>query len=66
MAGALATLNLVYGYLVLPESLPVERRKRFDWRAANPVSSLSKLAQLRGVGPLVGVVAFSGLAQFVL
>ena len=66
VAGALATLNLVYGYLVLPESLPVERRKRFDWRAANPVSSLSKLAQLRGVGPLVGVVAFSGLAQFVL
>lgn len=35
-------------------------------RAANPVASLRKLAQLSGVGPLVGVVAFSRLAQFVL
>lgn len=66
VSGTLALLNLVYGYLVLPESLPSDRRKRFDWRTANPVTSLRKLAQLRGVGPLVGVVAFSGLAQFVL
>ena len=66
VSGTLALLNLAYGYLVLPESLPDGRRKRFDWRTANPVTSLSKLAQLRGVGPLVGVVAFSGLAQFVL
>ena len=66
VSGTLALLNLVYGYLVLPESLPAERRKRFDWRTANPVTSLRKLAQLRGVGPLVGVVAFSGLAQYVL
>jgi len=66
VSGALALMNLAYGFFVLPESLPDGRRKRFDWRSANPVTSLSKLAQLRGVGPLVGVVAFSGLAQFVL
>lgn len=66
VAGALAMVNLAYGYFVLPESLPVAQRKPFSWRTANPVSSLRKLAQLKGVGPLVGVVAFSGLAQFVL
>lgn len=66
VAGALAMLNLAYGYFVLPESLPATQRKPFSWRAANPVASLRKLAQLGGVGPLVGVVAFSGLAQFVL
>lgn len=66
MAGGLAMVNLAYGYFVLPESLPVAQRKPFSWRTANPVSSLRKLAQLKGVGPLVGVVAFSGLAQFVL
>ncbi len=66
VAGVLAMVNLLYGYFVLPESLPSAQRKAFNWRSANPVASLRKLAQLRGVGPLVGVVAFSGLAQFVL
>lgn len=65
-AGAMAMVNLLYGYLVLPESLPKSERKPFRWRAANPVTSLRALAQLKGVGALVGVVAFSGLAQFVL
>ena len=66
VAGGLTLLNGLYGYFVLPESLPVSQRKPFSWRSANPATSLHKLAQLKGVGPLVGVVAFSGLAQFVL
>lgn len=65
-AGSLALLNLLYGWFVLPESLPPERRRRFDWRAANPVSALRALAELKGAGLLVGVIACSGLAQFVL
>jgi len=66
VAGSLTLLNLIYGYFVLPESLPANQRKPFTWAAAHPVTSLRKLGQLKGVGPLVGVVAFSGLAQFVL
>ena len=65
-AGSLTLMNLLYGYFVLPESLPLDKRKAFSWRSANPATSLRKLGQLKGVGPLVGVVAFSGLAQFVL
>lgn len=65
-AGTLALLNLVYGWFVLPESLPAEKRKPFAWRRANPVASLRALARLKGVGLLVGVVACSGLAQCVL
>ena len=65
-AGSLALLNLLYGFFVLPESLPAGRRRAFDWKAANPVRSLRGLAQMKGVGPLVAVVACSGLAQFVL
>ena len=65
-AGILTLMNLLYGYFVLPESLPLDKRKAFSWRSANPATSLRKLGQLKGVGPLVGVVAFSGLAQFVL
>ncbi|OGA95949.1 MAG: tetracycline transporter [Betaproteobacteria bacterium RIFCSPLOWO2_12_FULL_66_14] len=66
VAGGLALLNLLYGWLVLPESLPAERRRAFSWRSANPVNALRGLAQLKGAGPLVAVVACSGLAQFVL
>jgi len=65
-AGSLALLNLCYGWFVLPESLPAERRRAFAWKAANPVSSLRGLAQLKGAGPLVAVIACAGLAQFVL
>ena len=32
--------NVLYGVLVLPESLPPERRRRFDWRRANAFGSL--------------------------
>lgn len=66
VAGALAMCNWLYGYFVLPESLPVERRHAFDWRRANPLSSLKALAQLRGVGLLVAVIGLAGLAQFTL
>jgi len=66
VAGAFALLNWLYGYFVLPESLPAERRHPFHWKAANPFASLRALTGLRGVGQLVAVVALSSLSQFVL
>jgi DHA1 family tetracycline resistance protein-like MFS transporter len=66
VAGVLALLNLAYGYFVLPESLPPERRRPFSWRAANPISTLKKLARLKGVGLLVAVIFCTGLAQGIL
>ena len=64
VAGGLACLNWLYGYFVLPESLPVESRQPFVLREANPVNSLRGLTELQGVGSLVVVIALSGLAQF--
>ena len=66
VAGGFALLNLLYGYFVLPESLPKNRRQAFDWRAANPLGAMRRLTQLKGVAPLAVVVACCGLAQFVL
>ncbi|MFM2342782.1 MAG: hypothetical protein RLZZ592_2435 [Pseudomonadota bacterium] len=63
VAGGLAILNWLYGFFVLPESLPLERRRAVDWTQANPVSALRRLGQLQGIGPLVAVLALSGLAQ---
>jgi DHA1 family tetracycline resistance protein-like MFS transporter len=65
-AGVLAVVNTVYGVFVLPESLPPERRRAFDWQQANPMAALRGLAALRGVGPLVTVITLSGLAQYTL
>ncbi len=66
VAGVLALLNLVYGYLVLPESLPPERRRPFGLKSLNPFASLVDLGKLKGVGLLVAVILCSGLAQFVM
>jgi len=66
-AGSLALLNLLYGWFVLPESLPADRRRPFSWRAAlNPIAALAELGRLGGVGVLVAVVACTALSQFVL
>ncbi len=64
VAGTLAIVNWLYGYFVLPESLPLERRRPFVLREANPISSLRGLSELKGVGSLVLVIALSALAQF--
>jgi DHA1 family tetracycline resistance protein-like MFS transporter len=65
-AGALAVCNWLYGFFVLPESLPLARRQPFRWARANPVGSLMHLAQLKSMGALLGVLTFASLAQFIL
>lgn len=45
VAAALALLNWLYGLLVLPESLPLDQRRAFSWKRANPVGSLVALKQ---------------------
>jgi MFS transporter, DHA1 family, tetracycline resistance protein len=65
-AGALAIVNGIYGWFVLPESLPADRRKPFAWSRANPWTSVRGLFALQGVGGLPWVVALSALAQFTL
>jgi len=42
-AAALALINASYGLLVLPESLPPEKRDVFSWKRANPLGSLKLL-----------------------
>jgi DHA1 family tetracycline resistance protein-like MFS transporter len=66
VAGTLSVLNWLYGVFVLPESLPLERRKPVDWKKANPISALKHLRDLHGVGPLVAVLGMASLAQFIM
>jgi DHA1 family tetracycline resistance protein-like MFS transporter len=53
-AATLSLINLSYGFFVLPESLPPERRRAFEWRRANP---LGTLAQMKKHPVVLGVLA---------
>jgi DHA1 family tetracycline resistance protein-like MFS transporter len=66
LAGSLTLLNCVYGYFVLPESLPLERRREFTLAGANPFTALARLRELKGVEMLLWVMGLSILAQFCL
>lgn len=45
VAAGLSLLNFLYGFFVLPESLPKAKRKRFEPHAANPVGAIRFLAR---------------------
>ena len=60
VAAALSLANAAYGYFVLPESLPADRRSAFSWARANPVGALGLL---RSHPELLGLSAASFLAN---
>ena len=60
IAAGLSLANALYGYFVLPESLPPERRAPFAWRRANPVGALSLL---RSQAPLIGLASVNFLGN---
>lgn len=51
-AATLCLLNTLYGYFVLPESLPKENRRAFEWKKANPFGSLQFLRHTPGIGKM--------------
>jgi DHA1 family tetracycline resistance protein-like MFS transporter len=53
-AAVLCLLNCLWGYFILPESLPKDRRRKFEWVRANPVGSLVHLRKYKGISELVG------------
>lgn len=53
VAAGLSLLNCLYGYFILPESLPKEHRRPFEARRANPVGSLRMLLRYPAISPLV-------------
>lgn len=47
VAGGLSLVNTAYGYFVLPESLPADKRRPLSWQSANPFRSFSVLGATR-------------------
>lgn len=53
VSAGLTLMNWLYGYFVLPESLPVEKRRPFDWKRANPIGSLKQMRKYPAIAGLV-------------
>jgi DHA1 family tetracycline resistance protein-like MFS transporter len=66
VAAGISALNAVYGYLVVPESLPPERRTKFSLAKANPFRALIALIRNHAVGSLVLVYAFYFIAHMTM
>lgn len=63
-AGLLTLANVAYGALVLPESLPLDRRRAFSLKKANPVGVFAHLARYPLVMGLGAAFFFLNLAQY--
>jgi DHA1 family tetracycline resistance protein-like MFS transporter len=66
VAAGLSLLNGCYGFFVVPESLPPDRRTPFSWRRANPVGALKLLRSHRELFGLAAVSLLNGLAHAAL
>ena len=52
-AAILCLVNFIYGYFILPESLDKDKRRKFDWKRANPVGSFKFLKRNPQISSLV-------------
>jgi DHA1 family tetracycline resistance protein-like MFS transporter len=66
VAAGLSFANTVYGFLILPESLPQDRRAAFRWKSANPIGALHLLGSDPVLTSLSVVNFFTQLAHVVL
>lgn len=63
-AAVLGAVNLGFAFVFLPESLDEANRRRDpDWREANPLSSLRKIASFPALTPLLVALLLTATAQ---
>ncbi|MBL8552034.1 MAG: TCR/Tet family MFS transporter [Hyphomonadaceae bacterium] len=62
VAGALAGLNVIFGFFALPESLAPQNRRAFSLARANPFGALRALARHKGVLPIIAVLVLWNLS----
>ena len=66
IAAGLSFANALYGWLILPESLPLERRAPFRWKSASPLGALHLLRSNRILAGLSLANFFGQVAHVVL
>ena len=66
IAAGLSFANTIYGWLILPESMPPERRSPLRWKSANPLGALHLLRSNRILAGLSLANFFGQVAHVVL
>jgi len=64
-AGVLSLLNVIYGFIFLPETLAQDKRRAFEWKRSNPFGSLKSLGRIKGVRSLIFVLFLMAIAHTV-
>ena len=64
-AGVISLINVVYGYIFLPETLAEDKRRPFSWKRSNPFGSLVSLGRITGVKSLIFVLFLLAAAHTV-
>jgi len=65
-AAVLSLANACYGLFVLPESLPREKRRAFEWRRGSPVGAVPRQGARPELSRLAGVTFLSNVAHAAL
>ena len=65
VAAVLAFANFCFGCLVLPETLPADRRRPFQWSRANPAGGLIQISKVPTVAWFMASVFLFELSNFV-
>ncbi|MEP7196329.1 MAG: TCR/Tet family MFS transporter [Saprospiraceae bacterium] len=65
-AAALALINFIFGYFVLPESLNEDHRRAFSWKRANPFGTLKVLMKYSVLRDFVLILFMVYLAHYSL
>lgn len=64
-AAAIAGANLLFGLIVLPESLSAAKRRAWSWARANPLGAFRAIGRLPGLGRLLVVFLIYNVALHV-
>ena len=63
LAAALAFINMVFGYFMLPESLPEEKRSEITMTKMNPFTALVRIGRYASLLILMIALFLTGIAQ---
>lgn len=64
-AGIFSLINVIYGYVFLPETLPPEKRRTFSWKRSNPLGSVLALGRVKGTKGLLLILFLLAVAHTV-
>ena len=64
-AGIISLINVIYGFIFLPETLAKSKRRSFDIIRSNPIGSVLSLGRIKGVKSLIFVLFILATAHTV-